>query len=116
MGQYIKQYLRTSKAITNNGRPLKDENYKNLKSQLYYKLGELIRDGKVKMKTNKFKKELEGELLCIKRKVRETSESKMEINSKDEQKKIIGHSPDFADAMAYKMIFEYTLGNFIRMA
>ena len=116
VGQYIKQYLRTAKAIINNGKVLKGENYKNLKSQLYYKLGELIRDGKIKMKTNKYKKELEGELLCIKRKVRETSESKQEINSKDEQKKIIGHSPDFADAMAYKMIFEYTLGNFIRMA
>ena len=116
VGQYIKQYLRTAKAIINNGTPLKKENYKNLKSQLYYKLGELIRDGKIKMKTNKYKKELEGELLCIKRKVRETTQSKMEINSKDEQKKIIGHSPDFADAMAYKMIFEYTLGNFIRMA
>ena len=116
VGQYIKQYLRTAKAIINNGKVLKGENYKNLKAQLYYKLGELIRDGKIKIKTPKFKKELEGELLCIKRKVRETSESKMEINSKDEQKKIIGHSPDFADAMAYKMIFEYTLGNFIRMA
>ena len=116
VGQYIKQYLRTAKAIINNGTPLKKENYKNLKSQLYYKLGELIRDGKIKMKTNKYKKELEGELLCIKRKVRETTQGKMEINSKDEQKKIIGHSPDFADAMAYKMIFEYTLGNFIRMA
>lgn len=116
VGQYIKQYLRTAKPIINNGRPLKNENYKNLKAQLYYKLGELIRDGKIKMKTNKFKKELDSELLCIKRKVRETTESKMEINSKDEQKKIIGHSPDFADAMAYKMIFEYTLGNFIRMA
>ena len=116
VGQYIKQYLRTAKAVINNGKALKNENYKNLKSQLYYKLGELIRDGKIKIKTNKFRKELEGELLCIKRKVRETSEAKMEINSKDEQKKIIGHSPDFADAMAYKMIFEYTLGNFIRMA
>ena len=116
VGQYIKQYLRTAKAIINNGKVLKGENYKNLKAQLYYKLGELIRDGKIKLKTNKYKKELEGELLCIKRKVRETTQSKMEINSKDEQKKIIGHSPDFADAMAYKMIFEYTLGNFIRMA
>tara|TARA_R110000851_G_scaffold260718_1_gene413264 strand:- start:268 stop:1584 length:1317 start_codon:yes stop_codon:yes gene_type:complete len=116
VGQYIKQYLRTAKAIINNGKALKNENYKNLKSQLYYKLGELIRDGKIKIKTTKYKKELEGELLCIKRKVRETTQSKMEINSKDEQKKIIGHSPDFADAMAYKMIFEYTLGNFIRMA
>lgn len=116
VGQYIKQYLRTAKAIINNGRPLKNENYKNLKAQLYYKLGELIREGKIKIKTNKFKKELEGELLCIKRKVRSTTESKQEINSKEEQKKIIGHSPDFADAMAYKMIFEYSLGNFIRMA
>jgi len=115
VGQFIKQYLRTAKAIINNGKVLKNENYKNLKSQLYYKLGELIRDGKIKIKTNKFKKELDGELLCIKRKIRETSESKMEINSKDDQKKIIGHSPDYADAMAYKMIFEYTLGNFIKM-
>ncbi len=114
VGQYIKQYLRTAKAIINNGKVLKGENYVNLKTQLYYKLGELIRDGKIKIKTNKFKKELEGELLCIKRKVRGTTESKQEINSKADQKKLIGHSPDYADAMAYKMIFEYTKGNFTR--
>jgi PBSX family phage terminase large subunit len=115
VGQFIKQYLRSAKAITNNGKALKNENYINLKSQLYYKLGELIRDGKIKMKTNKFKKELDSELLCIKRKVRSTSESKMEINSKADQKKIIGHSPDFADAMMFKMIYEYTQGGFTRM-
>ena len=115
VGQFIKQYLRSAKAIINNGKVLKGENYINLKSQLYYKLGELVREGKIKMKTNKFKKELEGELLSIKRKVRATSESKMEINSKADQKKLIGHSPDYADAMAYKMIFQYSQGGFTRM-
>ena len=115
VGQFIRQYLRSAKAIINNGKVLKGENYVNLKAQLYYKLGELIRDGKIKIKTNRYKKELEGELLSIKRKVRDTSQSKMEINSKAEQKKILGHSPDYADAMAYKMIFEYTRGNFTRV-
>lgn len=114
VGQYIKQYLRTARPIINNGKPLKKENYINLKSQLYYKLGELIRDGKIKIKTNKFKKEIEAELLSIKRKTRGHSESKMSINSKDEQKKILGNSPDIADSLAYKMIFEYQQGNFTR--
>tara|TARA_R110000744_G_scaffold126526_3_gene232904 strand:+ start:2713 stop:4029 length:1317 start_codon:yes stop_codon:yes gene_type:complete len=115
VGQFIRQYLKSAKPVINNGKVLKGENYINLKAQLYYKLGELIRDGKIKIKTPNYKKELEGELLCIKRKERGTSESKMEINSKADQKKLIGHSPDFSDAMAYKMIFEYTLGGFTRM-
>jgi len=115
VGQFIKQYLKSARPIINNGKVLKGENYINLKSQLYYKLGELIRDGKIKIKTNKFKKEIEAELLSIKRKTRGHSESKQEINSKNDQKKILGHSPDYADALAYKMIFEYTQGNFTRM-
>lgn len=115
VGQFIKQYLRTAKAIVNNGRPMKNENYMNLKTQLYYKLGELIRDGKIKIRTSNFKKELEQELLCIKRKQKTSTESKMMINSKDEQKKIIGHSPDFADAMMFKMLFEYTKGVFTKV-
>lgn len=114
VGQYIKQYLRTARPIINNGKVLKGENYINLKAQLYYKLGELIRDGKIKVKTPKYRKELEAELLSIKRKTRSNSESKMNINSKDEQKKVLGRSPDFSDTMAYKMIFNYKQGNFTR--
>ena len=71
-----------------------------------------IRDGKIKIKTDKFKKEIENELMAIKRKDRPNTESKMEINSKQDQKKIIGRSPDFSDAMAYKMIFEWTKRSF----
>jgi hypothetical protein len=115
VGQFIKQYLRTAKAIVNNGRPMKGENYINLKAQLYYKLGEMIRDGNIKIKTPNYKKELESELLCIKRKDRTNTSAKMEINSKDDQKKIIGHSPDYSDAMMFKMIFQYTTRNPTRM-
>tara|TARA_R110000803_G_scaffold67477_1_gene129203 strand:- start:2069 stop:3388 length:1320 start_codon:yes stop_codon:yes gene_type:complete len=115
VGQYIKQYLKTARPIINNGVPFKRENYKNLKTQLYYKLGELIRDGKIKIKSNKFKKELEAELLIIKRKDRSGTDSKMEINSKSEQKAILGHSPDFADALAYGMYFQYSVGAPIRV-
>lgn len=114
VGQYIKQYLRTARPIINNSKPLKNENYINLKTQLYYKLGELIREGKIKIKTDKFKKEIERELLSIKRKPRDTKDGKMEINSKSDQKRILGHSPDFSDAMAYRMLFEYTKGSFIK--
>ena len=116
VGQYLSQYLRTAKGIINNGQPYKKENYKNLKTQLYYKLGELIREGKIKIKTEKYRKELEAELLCVQRKERETTESKMEINSKAEMKQILGKSPDLADTMAYGMVFQYISTNGIRVA
>ena len=116
VGQYIAQYLKTARPIINNGKVLKGENYINLKTQLYYKLSELIRDGKIKIRTDKYKKELESELLAVKRKERLTTVSKMEINSKAEQKQLLGNrSPDYSDAMCYKMIFEYTRGTFTRM-
>jgi len=115
VGQYIKQYLKSARAIINNGQPYKKENYKNLKTQLYYKLGELIRDGKIKVTTTKYKKDLENELMVIKRKERLSLDSKMEINSKQEQKQILGHSPDFADAIAYRMVFEYKSNNGFRV-
>lgn len=116
VGQYINQYLKTAKAIINNAAPFKGENYKNLKTQLYFKLGELIRDGKIKISTNKYKKELENELMIIRRKERDTTDAKMEINSKAEQKQILGHSPDYSDSMAYRMVFEYKKSNGFRVA
>jgi len=116
VGQYINQYLKSAKGIINNGTPYKGENYKNLKTQLYFKLGELIRAGKIKISTDKYKKELENELMVIRRKEKLNTDSKMEINSKQEMKQILGHSPDFADAMAYRMVFEYISTQGFRVA
>lgn len=107
VGKYLMQYLKNAKPIINNAKPFKGENYKNLKTQLYFKLCELIRNGNIKILDNKFKKEIEEELLAIKHKPKETTESKIEMNSKSEVKRIIGRSPDFSDAMAYRMLFEF---------
>jgi len=116
VGNYLSQYLRTARGIINNGTPYKKENYKNLKTQLYYKLGELIREGSIKMITDKFKKEIEDELSIVERKERLNLDSKMEINSKAEMKQVLGHSPDYADAIAYGMVFQYISTNGIRVA
>lgn len=106
VGKFLTTTLRMAKPIVNNAKPIGKENYRNLKTQLYFKLCELISLGKVKVKDLGFKKEIEAELLAIKHKPKEGSEGKIEMNSKAEVKRVIGHSPDFSDTMAYRMIFE----------
>ncbi len=108
VGKYLMQYLKNAKPIINNGKPYKGENYKNLKTQLYFKLCELIREGKIKILDSKFRREIEEELISIKHKPKDTSDGKIEMNSKAEVKRIIGRSPDYSDAMAYRMLFELT--------
>ena len=107
VGKYLMQYLKGAKAIVNNSKALKGENYINLKTQLYFKLCELISKGDVKCIDKSYRKEVEEELLCVKHKPKNTTEGKMEMNSKDSVKRILGHSPDFSDAMAYRMFFEF---------
>ena len=106
VGKYLTQSLRLAKPIVNNAKPLNKENYINLKTQLYFKLCELINKNIVKINDTAFKKEVEQELMAIKHKPKETSEGKIEMNSKAEVKRIIGRSPDFSDTMAYRMLFE----------
>ena len=107
VGKYLMNYLKNAKPIINNAKPFKDENYKNLKTQLYFKMCELINEGKVKITDQAFKKEIGEELISIKHKPKETTDSKIEMNSKAEVKRIIGRSPDFSDAIAYRMLFEF---------
>ena len=107
VGKYLMNYLKNAKPIINNAKPFKDENYKNLKTQLYFKMCELINEGKVKIIDQAFKKEIGEELISIKHKPKETTDSKIEMNSKAEVKRIIGRSPDFSDAIAYRMLFEF---------
>lgn len=106
VGKYLMHSLRGAVGIVNNAAPLKRENYKNLKTQMFYRLADEINKYNIKIADTRYQEEINEEISTIKHKP--TSKvGKLEILSKDEVKKIIGRSPDFADAMAYRMYFLY---------
>jgi phage terminase large subunit len=106
VGQFLKKRLTNAKPIINNAKALKDENYKNLKTQLYFKLSDKIIDNSVKSNIKQYKEDMIEELQVIRHKPTNTV-GKIEMLDKGEVKRIIGRSPDFSDAMAYRMFFEY---------
>ena len=108
VGKYLMNYLKLAKPIVNNAKPYKKENYKNLKTQLYFKMCELIIEGKIKILDSRNQKEIMEELGSVKHKPRDTADGKIEMNSKADVKRLIGRSPDYSDAIAYRMIFELT--------
>ncbi len=90
--------------IVNNSRPIDDENYQNLKTQLYYKLAEQINTGQIKIynASDDVKLRLTQELQIIKRE-KADQDGKIKMTNKEQMKVQIGRSPDIADAMAFRM-------------
>lgn len=94
------------------------DNYANLRSQCYFKLGEKVNERKMRINIRKFKTNIEGytvekalsdlfeELDQVKQKENST-DSKPAIIPKSEMKEQLGRSPDFADIMMMKMYFEF---------
>ena len=94
----------------NNASPIvqKDElrNYANLKTQCYFKL-------KYKMEKREIRMEASGEIrdriqteldnIVVKD---VDSENKVKLESKEDMKKRLGHSPDYADAIMMRMYRE----------
>jgi phage terminase large subunit len=110
VGHYLKGKLRQAKAFVNNSQPIKvqgsKQNFDHLKSQVYWKLAEKIKDGSVKVADNNLKEELIQELYEIKSQPLETLDGKLKLVRKKDVHAVIGRSPDISDAMAYRMIFE----------
>jgi phage terminase large subunit len=103
VGLHLKQKLRGAIAINNGGKVLKNENYFHLKDQMLYKLAEQINLGQVTIKDTKWQKEIVEELQVVRHYPH--SGTKLRTLPKEQVKKILGHSPDFTDSMAYRMYF-----------
>lgn len=92
----------------NNSKPLKDENYKNLKTQCYYKLSDKVNANEIyiehEVSTNQ-KESIIEELEQVES-WKSDSDGKLMIKPKDEVKKVLGRSPDYSDALMMRMYFE----------
>lgn len=89
--------------IVNNSKALMGENYQNLKTQLYYKLADMINSGEIVVYANDdIKQRLTQELQVLKRENAD-QDGRIQMTSKDSVKKQIGRSPDISDALAFRM-------------
>tara|TARA_R110002096_G_scaffold175251_1_gene351046 strand:- start:176 stop:628 length:453 start_codon:yes stop_codon:yes gene_type:complete len=106
VGGGAKDILRC-KGFVNNSKPLKAENYQNLKAQCYYKLSDLINKGQIGFSTNsiKIKEALIQELEQVRR-INIDKDAKLSILSKDKIKDLIGRSPDYSDALMMRCYYE----------
>lgn len=95
--------------FVNNSRALKDENYQNLKTQCYYKLAEKINNNEIYFDCDlsQQQKDFITEELEQVESWDSDSDGKLKIKPKSEIKQNIGRSPDYSDALAMRIYFEY---------
>jgi len=99
------------KGFVNNSKALKEENnnveYQNLKTQCYYKLAELIQSNKLFIDCNNADTQdvITKELEQVKRD-KIDQDGKLRILPKEKVKELIGHSPDYSDALAMRFYFD----------
>lgn len=106
VGGGVKDYLRC-RGFVNNSKPLKNENYQNLKTQCYYKLADLINKGQIGISCSdvNVKNSIIEECEQVRTKDAD-KDNKLQIIPKDTVKAILGRSPDYSDALAMRMFYE----------
>jgi len=111
VGQYLSHYMKGVVPFINNSKAMKSENYKNLKSQCYYKLAEQINAGNIHIKCKKIdiRNKIIEELEVVRRKNIDL-DGKLAILSKKEVKAAIGRSPDYADSLMMRMRYLFDGG------
>ena len=106
VGGGVKDGIGGSKGFTNGSKALRGENYQNLKTQCYFKLAEMINSNKIYIEDQKYKDLIIEELEIIKRDKVDKDQQKLAIEGKEIQKRKLGRSPDFADALMMRMFYE----------
>lgn len=106
VGAFLGDYMQGIKRFKNGGKVIKKQNYTNLKNQCYYKLAEMVQGNKIFINCSaQVQDKITEELQQIKMH-NVDKDGKLCVTPKDQIKKNIGRSPDFADALMMRMYFE----------
>jgi len=90
---------------------LTKDKYYNDRSAVFFKLSWAIKNNYIYFKDQRYKEDIINELSFIKEKIGTNSLDKLErrVISKDEIKKLLGKSPDFADSISMRMYFMFNI-------
>jgi len=112
LGAYLKGYLKGAKPFYNGGKPLKKEQYKNLKSQCSYHFAKQVNGIGMYIEPGVDipREDIIRELECL-RSYKLDDQGKMEIYPKKLIKEIIGESPDILDSLIQRSIFDLKSGS-----
>lgn len=105
VGGFVAGYLPGAKDFRGAGSPIGKQSYSNLRSQTFFRLAELLNTGKISIGDKTYREEISQELGAI---TSVPAAMKATISSKDKIIRTVGHSPDFADAISMKMVFNIT--------
>ena len=108
VGSMVDGFFPGARMFINGAKPIGKEKYENRKTQCYFRLAEYVNDRKIwikKKKTEDQKDFIAEELGQIKR--RDVDDDlKLKLVKKEDIKTNIGRSPDYADTMMMRMLFE----------
>lgn len=119
VGSPYKGFLRTSYAFVSNAMPIPEKPktftqgkqqqqmkpiYYNLRSQVFFYLRDIIENSEMEIVDDTYRREIEEELRAIRK--METIDGKLRIIPKKQIVSAIGRSPDFADVIAMRAIFD----------
>lgn len=105
VGSFLESYLEGIKEFHGGGRPM-DSRYENLRSECYFKLAEMINNRKIKIKcTPEQRERIMDELGALKQKDIDNDTRRKAVITKETMKVILGHSPDYMDALMMAMYF-----------
>lgn len=113
VGNYLSSYIPGIREFHGGGRPA-DPKFANLRSECYFKLCDLINSRSMRIIcTPEQRERIKEELACIRQVFIDNDTKKKTIISKEEMKKLLGRSPDYADMLMMNMWFrraQFTVG------
>lgn len=102
LGIGVADYLKGCVKFKGGSKPFNNENYRNLRTQCYFKLSEKIRDIKL---DDRYRDFIIGDLQA--HKIDDNEDNKTSIIAKEKIKQQLGRSPDFSDMIMMRFYFEF---------
>jgi len=115
VGAFVDGFIKGARSFNGGTKARKGQNYTNLKSQCFFKLAERINKDELYIAPNVAEMKIKGKTIqhlmmderrAIK-KHKPDNDGKLSVIPKEQQKNIIGHSPDLMDMLNMRQYFEF---------